>query len=232
MLLNHPKVTLNIDWAKGKIIFEYFYRGIPESIMKIVFATNNDDKLREIRNLLGKSFSLISLKDLMFNEDIPEMYPTLEENALFKARFINKISGMNVFADDTGLEIEALGGRPGVHSARFAGEHKDFQANIDKVLLLMTGVSNRKARFRTVIALIADDSEYIFEGIATGTILYTRRGHHGFGYDPIFVPDGENLSFSEMSFDEKNKISHRAKAFEKLKLFLSQYSSSYNKETK
>lgn len=200
--------------------------------MRIVFATNNDDKVKEIRTLLGKSFHLISLKDLMLNEDIPEIYPTLEENALFKARYINKISGMNVFADDTGLEIEALGGRPGVHSARFAGEHKDFQANIDKVLLLLTGVSNRKARFRTVIALIADDSEYIFEGIVTGRILYDRRGHNGFGYDPIFVPEGKNLSFAEMSLNEKNKISHRAQAFEKLKRFLSQYSSSNNKETK
>lgn len=200
--------------------------------MRIVFATNNDDKVREIRNLLGKSFRLISLKNLMLNEDIPEIYPTLEENALFKARYINKISGMNVFADDTGLEIEALGGRPGVHSARFAGEHKDFQANIDKVLLLMTGVTNRKARFRTVIALIANDSEYIFEGVVTGEILFSRRGYNGFGYDPIFVPDGENLSFAEMSLNEKNKISHRAQAFEKLKLFLSQYSSSNNKETK
>jgi XTP/dITP diphosphohydrolase len=200
--------------------------------MKIVFATNNGHKLKEIRNLLGKSFSLISLKDLMFNGDIPEIYPTLEENALFKARFINKINGMNVFADDTGLEIEALGGRPGVHSARFAGEHKDFQANIDKVLLLMTGVSNRNARFKTVIALIADDSEYIFEGIVTGKILNSRRGHNGFGYDPIFVPEGENLSFAEMSLDKKNKISHRAIAFEKLRLFLSQYPSPNNKETK
>jgi XTP/dITP diphosphohydrolase len=200
--------------------------------MRIVFATNNDDKVKEIRTLLGKSFHLISLKDLMLNEDIPEIYPTLEENALFKARYINKISGMNVFADDTGLEIEALGGRPGVHSARFAGEHKDFQANIDKVLLLLTGVSNRKARFRTVIALIANDSEYIFEGIVTGRILYDRRGHNGFGYDPIFVPEGKNLSFAEMSLNEKNKISHRAQAFEKLKRFLSQYSSSNNKETK
>jgi XTP/dITP diphosphohydrolase len=200
--------------------------------MRIVFATNNDDKVKEIRTLLGKSFHLISLKDLMLNEDIPEIYPTLEENALFKARYINKISGMNAFADDTGLEIEALGGRPGVHSARFAGEHKDFQANIDKVLLLLTGVSNRKARFRTVIALIANDSEYIFEGIVTGRILYDRRGHNGFGYDPIFVPEGKNLSFAEMSLNEKNKISHRAQAFEKLKRFLSQYSSSNNKETK
>ena len=200
--------------------------------MKIVFATNNDHKLREIRNLLGDRLKLVSLKDLSFQEEIPENYPTLEENSLFKARFINKITGLNVFADDTGLEIEALGGRPGVHSARFAGEHKDFQANIDKVLLLMTGISGRKARFRTVIALIMEEKEYIFDGEVTGTILETRRGHQGFGYDPIFVPDGEDLSFAEMSLDEKNKISHRAKAFEKLKLFLSQYSLHDNKEIK
>jgi XTP/dITP diphosphohydrolase len=200
--------------------------------MKIIFATNNDNKIKEIRNLLGKSLKLLYLKDINFNEDIPENYPTLEENALFKARFINKITGMNVFADDTGLEIEALNGRPGVHSARFAGEHKDFEANIDKVLILMTGVTNRKARFRTVIALLIDDAEYIFEGTVSGTILYERHGHRGFGYDPVFTPDGGNLSFAEMTLEEKNKISHRAKAFEKLKQFLSQYSPSDNKETK
>lgn len=200
--------------------------------MKIVFATNNYHKLGEIRNLLGKSFKLLSLKDLNFTEDIPENYPTLEENALFKARFINKISGMNVFADDTGLEIEALNGRPGVHSARFAGEQKDFQANIDKVLLLMNGIKNRKARFRTVIALIMDDAEHIFDGTVSGTILHEKRGNQGFGYDSVFSPDGKDLSFAEMSLDEKNTISHRAKAFEKLKIFLSQYCSPDNKETK
>lgn len=200
--------------------------------MKIVFATNNDNKIKEIRNLLGKSFRLLNLKDLNFYEDIPENYPTLEENALFKARFINKITGMNVFSDDTGLEIEALNGKPGVYSARFAGEHKDFQANIDKVLILMTGVTNRQARFRTVIALIIDDAEYIFEGIVSGTILYERRGHRGFGYDPVFLPDGQNLSFAEMTLDDKNRISHRAIAFKKLKLFITQYSSLNNKDTK
>lgn len=200
--------------------------------MKIVFATNNDYKLKEIKNLLGNSFKLISLKELNFTEDILENYPTLEENALFKARFINKISGMNVFADDTSLEIEALGGKPGVHSARFAGQSKDFQANIDKVLLLMTGISNRKAKFRTVIALIFNSSEYIFEGIVNGTILYSERGNQGFGYDPIFVPDGKDLSFAEMSLGEKNRISHRAKAFEKLRQFLSQKLPDYNKESK
>jgi XTP/dITP diphosphohydrolase len=200
--------------------------------MKIIFATNNDNKIKEISNLLGKSLKLFNLKDLNINEEIPENYPTLEENALFKARFINKITGMNVFADDTGLEIEALNGRPGVYSARFAGEHKNFQANIDKVLILLNGIKNRKARFRTVIALILDDTEYIFEGAVSGTILHERHGLLGFGYDPIFLPDGENFSFAEMTLDEKNRISHRAIAFKKLKLFLSQYSSPHNKETK
>jgi XTP/dITP diphosphohydrolase len=200
--------------------------------MKIVFATNNDNKIKEIRNLLGKSIKLLNLKDLNINEDIPENYPTLEENALFKARFINKLTGMNVFSDDTGLEIEALNGRPGVHSARFAGEHKNFQANIDKVLILMTGVKNRQARFRTVIALIINNVEYFFEGTISGTILAERRGDMGFGYDPIFLPDGENLSFAEMTLGEKNRISHRAIAFKKLELFLNQYSSLNNKGTK
>jgi len=201
-------------------------------LMKIVFATNNDHKLKEIHNLLGKSFKLLSLKDINFNEDIPEDYQSLEENALFKARFINKISGMNVFADDTGLEIEALEGRPGVHSARFAGEQKDFEANIDKVLLLMTGEINRKARFRTVIALILDDVEYLFEGAVPGTILRERRGNNGFGYDPVFSPEGQKLTFAEMTLDEKNRISHRSQAFEKLKMFLAQYTSPDNKVTK
>jgi XTP/dITP diphosphohydrolase len=199
--------------------------------MKIVFATNNDNKIKEIRDLHGNCFKLLDLRDVNFNEDIPENYPTLEENALFKARFINKFTGMNVFADDTGLEIDALNGRPGVHSARFAGDHKDFEANIDKVLILMTGIKNRKARFRTVIALVLDDVEYTFEGTVTGTILDERRGRQGFGYDPVFAPDGGTLSFAEMTLDEKNKISHRAIAFEKLKLFLSQYLPSDNKET-
>jgi XTP/dITP diphosphohydrolase len=198
--------------------------------MNIVFATNNDHKLKEIRSLLGKSFKLLSLNDIDFHDDIPETYPTLEENALFKARFINKLTGMNVFADDTGLEIEALNGRPGVHSARFAGERKDFEANIDKVLILMTGVTDRRARFRTIIALILKEREYLFEGTVSGIILSERRGRQGFGYDPVFVPDGETLSFAEMTLDEKNKMSHRAIAFDKLKSFLSDYSQPYNKD--
>jgi XTP/dITP diphosphohydrolase len=198
--------------------------------MKLVFATNNKFKIKEISEILGDSFRLLSLKDLDFEVDIPEDYPTLEENAMFKARFIHNLTGLNVFADDTGLEIESLDGRPGIHSARFAGENKNFEANIDKVLLLMTGIMDRKAVFRTVIALVIDNQEFLFEGMAAGTILNERRGDNGFGYDPIFLPDKENLSFAEMTLEQKNNISHRAKAFEKLKQFLSQYSENDNKK--
>ena len=200
--------------------------------MKLVFATNNKHKIEEVSHILGKSFKLISLGELDINEDIPEDYPTLEENALFKARFVHKISDMNVFADDTGLEIDSLGGRPGVHSARFAGTGRNFEANIDKVLLLMSGIENRNARFRTVVALILDNREYIFEGKVEGTILLERRGSMGFGYDPIFMPAGEKLTFAEMNMADKNRISHRAMAFEKLRIFLSQYKKPDNKQSK
>ena len=200
-----------------------------DEIMKIIFATNNKHKLIEINDLLGKSFTLLSLKDINLSGEIPENLPTLEGNALFKAKYIHNSTGMNVFADDTGLEIEALKGSPGVHSARFAGEEKDFRANTEKVLKLMKGEKNRRAKFRTVIALILNGAEYLFEGIIPGTILNEKRGEGGFGYDPIFVPEGENMTFAEMSLNEKNRISHRALAFEKLKLFLSQNTSPDNK---
>jgi XTP/dITP diphosphohydrolase len=191
--------------------------------MELVFATNNQHKLAEISHLLGNSFRLISLKDLKIEDDIPEDYPTLEENAIFKARFINKLTGKNVFADDTGLEIEALNGRPGVHSARFAGSSRNFEANIDKVLVLLDRMENRNAMFRTVIALILDNSEYIFEGRVSGRIITERRGKNGFGYDPIFIAEGWDKTFAEIDLNEKNRISHRAEAFNKLKNFLSQY---------
>ena len=197
--------------------------------MQIVFATNNENKLREIRNILGNSFSLLSLGDLNIRDDIPENEATLEGNALQKARCIHRLLKMNVFADDTGLEIEALNGLPGVNSARFAGENKDFDANIDKALQMMGSTSNRKARFRTVIALILDDREYLFEGIIKGKIISKRRGKEGFGYDPVFVPQGRDLTFAEMSLEEKNRISHRAKAFMKLRSFLLQYDNPDNK---
>jgi XTP/dITP diphosphohydrolase len=197
--------------------------------MKIIFATNNEHKLTEINDLLGNSFTLLRLRDINIFEDIPEDLPTLEGNALFKARYIHKKTGMNVFADDTGLEIVALNGEPGVHSARFAGAEKDFGANTRKVLKLMSGKTDRRAKFRTVIALILNDIEYIFEGSVSGTILNEECGQGGFGYDPIFVPEGENKTFAEMSLNEKNRISHRALAFEKLRLFLSQIAPPDNK---
>lgn len=188
--------------------------------MEIIFASNNLNKIREINNILGNSFTLLSLRDIDINEDIPENEMTLEGNALFKARHIFKASGKNVFADDTGLEVEALNGRPGVHSARFAGENKDPDANIEKLLSMLEKETNRNARFRTVIALILDGKEYLFEGTVTGKIIKERKGNQGFGYDPVFIPDGKSVTFAEMDIEEKNMISHRARAFEKLRHFL------------
>ncbi len=188
--------------------------------MQIVFATNNQHKLSEISDLIGKSFRLLSLADINLDNDIPEDEPTLEANALYKARYVYKATGRNVFADDTGLEVDALEGRPGVHSARFAGEDKNPDANIDKLLALLGDHKNRRARFRTIIALIFNGAEYLFEGIVNGTIINDRRGREGFGYDPVFIPDGYDVTFAGMTLQEKNKISHRAMAFEKLRVFL------------
>jgi len=199
--------------------------------MDIVFATNNENKTKEIRNILGDSFNLLSLIDLNITEDIPENEPTLEGNALHKARFVHNILNMNVFADDTGLETYLLKGLPGVKSARFAGEDKNSDANIDKLLAMMGKSKNRKARFRTVIALIMEGKEYVFEGIVDGRIISDRRGTDGFGYDPVFVPDGETRTFAEMPLSEKNKISHRARAIEKLKLFLDRFDDPQTKDT-
>jgi XTP/dITP diphosphohydrolase len=199
--------------------------------MEIIFASNNLNKIREINNVLGNCFTLLSLQDINMNEEIPENEMTLEGNALFKARHIYKAAGKNVFADDTGLEVEELNDRPGVHSARFAGENKDPDANIAKLLSMLENKTNRKARFRTVIALIFDGKEYLFEGIVTGTIIKERRGKQGFGYDPVFIPEGKSVTFAEMDLEEKNMISHRARAFEKLKLFLSAYKQPDNKDS-
>jgi XTP/dITP diphosphohydrolase len=190
--------------------------------MDLVFASNNQHKVREIRSILGDSFTLLSLNDINILEDIPENEPLIEGNALSKARYVYNATGRNVFADDTGLEIEALNGLPGVHSARFAGENKDSSANIEKVLQMLGDNMDRKARFRTVIALILNDKEYLFEGVAEGKIIRERRGREGFGYDPVFIPDGKTLTFAEMELAEKNTISHRARAFEKLREFLNQ----------
>lgn len=188
--------------------------------MKLVFASNNKHKVREISQILDNKITLLSLNEVNILEDIPEDEPLIEGNALFKAHYVHNATGLNVFADDTGLEIEALNGLPGVHSARFAGESKDSSANIAKVLSMLNGIENRKARFRTVIALIFESKEYLFEGIVSGTIIDEKRGEEGFGYDPVFIPDGKELTFAQMKLSEKNKISHRAMAFEKLKEFL------------
>ncbi len=195
---------------------------------QIVFATNNQNKLIEIQALIGVNYKLISLKDLGFNEDIPEPHFTLEENALQKARTVYERFNMPCFADDTGLEVEYLNGAPGVFSARYSGFLSDFgseenrsKANIDKLLHLLNGVQTRTARFRTVIAFITGKKEYAFEGIVNGQITDQMRGNTGFGYDPVFVPDGYESTFAEMTMDEKNKISHRAIAFKKFAEFLS-----------
>jgi len=188
--------------------------------MKLIFASNNEHKVREINSILGSNIKLVSLKDLGINDDIPEEEPDLEGNAMAKARYVHKLTGENVFADDTGLEVDFLNGEPGVHSARYAGESRDFSANIDKLLKLMGDTKNRKARFRTVIALILENKTYLFEGIVTGSIIKDKIGTEGFGYDPVFIPDGKELTFAQMDLKEKNTISHRSRAFEKLREFL------------
>jgi len=187
---------------------------------ELIFATNNLHKLTEIQSLIGDSFILKSLKQIGCTEDIPETAPTLEGNALLKAQYIFDRFGKNCFADDTGLEVEALDGRPGVFSARYATDGHDFEANIDKILEELSDSENRKARFRTVIALIIDGSVYYFEGIVNGVIIKERKGIEGFGYDPVFLPDGYKQTFAEMPLTEKNKISHRARAVSILVDFL------------
>ena len=188
--------------------------------MELVFATNNTHKIKEISPLITNSFRLLSLSDLNFFEDIPETQATLQGNASQKSHYIFDRYAINCFADDTGLEIEALKGEPGVYSARYAGEGCNFQDNIDKVLLKMQGITHRNARFRTVISLLLDGKEYFVEGYVNGKILTEKHGNDGFGYDPIFMPDNYSISFAEMTLEEKNKISHRGMAVRKLAAFL------------
>lgn len=190
--------------------------------MDLIFATNNMHKLEEVRSLL-KDYCIKSLSDIMCNDELPETSETIEGNALQKARYINDKYNANCFADDTGLEIEALNGMPGVYSARYAGEARLAENNMQKVLVELKGVKNRKARFKTIIALIINKNEYVFEGIVNGTISEEKRGEKGFGYDPIFIPEGFDKSFAEMDFDEKNRFSHRAFAIKKLVGFLERY---------
>ena len=187
---------------------------------KLVVATNNAHKLEEISAILGEEMELLSLKDINCQADIPETADTLEGNARQKALYIYENYGMNCFADDTGLEVEALNGAPGVFSARYAGNGHDSEANMQKLLKELDGKENRKAQFRTAICLIMNGEEYLFEGIVKGEIIEEKRGGAGFGYDPIFVPEGYDLTFAELGNDIKNTISHRARAVEKLCSFL------------
>lgn len=191
--------------------------------MKLVFATNNQHKLDEVRKITAGYTEIVSLSDINCHDDIPETAETLEGNALQKARYIKERFGYDCFADDTGLEVEALDNAPGVYSARYAGPGHDSEANMNKLLREMEGKENRKARFRTVIALILDGKEYLFEGVVNGTIIRDKRGGSGFGYDPVFVPDTCSQTFAEMGNELKNQISHRAEAVKKLTAFLSNY---------
>lgn len=189
--------------------------------MKLVFATNNKHKLDEVRKITAQhNIEVVSLADIHCHDEIPETADTLEGNALQKAQYIQEKFGLDCFADDTGLEVEALDNAPGVYSARYAGPGHDSEANMQKLLQEMEGKTNRKARFRTVIALIIGDKQYCFSGIVNGTITTEKKGENGFGYDPIFIPEGYEQTFAELGDFVKNKISHRAKAVEQLDHYL------------
>lgn len=187
---------------------------------KIVFATHNTHKLSEIREIVDRQFKILGLSDIGCNEEIPETGATLQENALQKALYIKKKYGYDCFADDTGLEVDVLGGAPGVHTARYAGDEENSEENMSKMLQELKGETRRTARFKTVIALLQGEKQHFFKGIAEGEIVEERRGTYGFGYDPIFAPQGYSKTFAEMEDDEKNKISHRAIAVEQLIGFL------------
>jgi XTP/dITP diphosphohydrolase len=188
--------------------------------MKLIFATGNEHKIKEVSRSLSKEIELLGLSDVGIDEEIPEEHESLEDNALQKARYVFGKTGEDCFADDTGLEVEILQGEPGVYSARYAGPQKKAEDNIHKLLENLQDLDNRKARFRTVIALIFKGKEYLFEGICNGVITTQPKGHKGFGYDPVFMPNGFRKTFGEMSLKDKNLVSHRARAVAKLSLFL------------
>lgn len=188
--------------------------------MKLIFATNNQHKVDEIQSVIPSSIEVITMQQAGIFQDIPEPHPTIEENAIEKARVIYQLTGANCFSEDTGLEVEALNGEPGVKSARYAGEDRSSDANIQKLLTNLKGRSNRNARFKTIICLILDGKEHLFEGICNGSITSSPAGDKGFGYDPVFTPDGGNRTFAEMGMEEKNKFSHRRKATDELVSFL------------
>jgi XTP/dITP diphosphohydrolase len=188
--------------------------------MKLIFATNNAHKAQELNAVVGDSFKVITLKEAGINIDIPEPHDSLEANATEKSKTIYALTGVNCFSEDTGLEVRSLNGEPGVHSARYAGEEKSFENNIDKLLGNLEKKQDRTASFRTVISLIIDGEETQFEGVCSGRIAEARKGTNGFGYDPVFIPDGSEKTFGEMSLEEKTAFSHRRKATEKLVTFL------------
>lgn len=187
---------------------------------ELIFATNNPNKIREVQELLGDRYCIVTPVSIGITDEIPEDYDTLEQNALQKARYIYAKTGLDCFADDTGLEVTALNGEPGVLSARYAGPHKNSADNIRKLLSKLIRINNREARFRTAVALIMNGKEYLFEGIVAGKIIDTLRGTDGFGYDPVFIPDGYDQTFAEMPLELKNRMSHRARAVTKLVDFL------------
>lgn len=189
-------------------------------MQSLIFATNNKNKVEEIRSVLNSKFDIISLKEAGIDIDIPEPHDSLEKNAWEKSKTIYQLTGKDCFSEDTGLEVEALGGAPGVKSARYAGDESDFKKNTAKLLSNLEGMQNRQAQFRTVISLIYNGEEYQFEGICKGKIIEQETGTNGFGYDPVFIPEGSDRSFGEMNMDEKNKYSHRKKATAKLVEFL------------
>ena len=188
--------------------------------MKLIFATNNQHKVEEIRAFLDNDIEVISLKEAGIDLDIPEPFDTLEENARHKSKTIHDMTGEDCFSEDTGLEVDALNGEPGVKSARYAGAARSFDANIDKLLSNLAGKTDRSAQFRTVICYLTEGKEKMFEGICRGRIIEEKRGIQGFGYDPIFIPEGADRTFAEMDLEEKNRYSHRRKAMEKLVVFL------------
>lgn len=190
--------------------------------MKLILATNNQHKVEEIRHAIGSAYELMTLKEAGITIDIPEPHATLEENASAKSKTIYEITGLNCFSEDTGLEVKTLNAEPGVKSARYAGDEKSFDKNIDKLLDKLRDNTDRSAQFRTVISLLIDGRETQFEGVCQGKIAYERKGNKGFGYDPVFIPDGSDKTFAEMELAEKDQFSHRAKAVAKLVTFLSQ----------
>ena len=215
--------TMKVDRSRSAFVlyrrFLYLFYPIL-SIMKLVFASNNKNKIQEIQALIPNSIQILSFEDIGCTEDIPETATTIEGNAILKANYVKEKFGLNCFADDTGLEVEALHGAPGVYSARYAGEQKDANDNMDKLLSELNDKSNRKANFKTVIALNLENKQELFTGIVNGTIITKKIGTNGFGYDPVFIADGYEKTFAELSMQEKATISHRGIAVQKLIEFL------------